>query len=195
MKIKLQKSKVPKGYNWTIEETNDTKLFDPKSLKLHFEPEQKESYIEGNKLRKRMKGKGMSANVLDYLIGHPKLIPEDWKEDDKGNTRYIYFWGTVYRDSDGDLYVRFVFWGGGGWVSGCDWLGGGWRGGHPAAVSSEVSNMVTKPSSETLNLDLVTKKEWIKRNEEVIERNETIIKEAQVQIDFAKKILPIIKNL
>jgi len=39
----------------------------------------------------------MNANVLDYLLAHPELIPEDWKN------KYVFFWGTIYRYSSGGL--------------------------------------------------------------------------------------------
>lgn len=41
----------------------------------------------------------MNANILDFLIINPKMIPENWKN------KLIYFWGTIYGTSDGGLYV------------------------------------------------------------------------------------------
>jgi hypothetical protein len=76
----------------------------------------------------------MNANVLDFLLANPDLIPEEWKKDEHGNTRYIFFWGTVYRDRGGDLYVRYLCWGGDRWGWGSRWLGSGWDGDSPAAV-------------------------------------------------------------
>ena len=150
-KVKLPKSKIPSGYNWTIEYTNELKSFDPKKLQLHLEPEQKDTYIKGEVLAERMKDKGLSANVLDYLLEHPKLIPEEWKN------KYIYFWGTVYRSSVGNLFVRFLDWFGGRWDWNCRWLDDGWGSGGPAAVLASTKTSDSKPSSETLTLDLAIK--------------------------------------
>lgn len=59
--------------------------------------------------------------VLDYLLLHPELIPDDWKVDFPGEwkneywgvqQKQIVFWGTIYRgdksfhNPDGKLYVR-----------------------------------------------------------------------------------------
>ncbi|MDQ3014933.1 MAG: hypothetical protein M3Q73_03650 [bacterium] len=91
--------------------------------------------IEGNKLRKELADKPiLNANVLDYLYEHLELIPESWKKDAGGNTRYIFFWGTVYRHSDGDLCVRCLCWCGGAWRWSDYWLDDSWFGYYPSAV-------------------------------------------------------------
>ncbi len=90
------------------------------------------SYIEGNKLRKELADKGipvLNANVLDYLRINQHLIPEEWKG------KYVFFWGTVYRNRHGNLCVRCLCWGDGRWDWSYRWLGRGWDGnGRPAAV-------------------------------------------------------------
>lgn len=88
-------------------------------------------YIEGNKLRKELTDKStpvLNANVLDYLLANPHLIPEEWKG------KYVFFWGTVYRRRDGSLYVRCLYWLDGRWSWGSRWLAHGWHGYDPAAV-------------------------------------------------------------
>ncbi len=88
-------------------------------------------YIEGNKLRKELSDKStpvLNANVLDYLLANPHLIPEEWKG------KYVFFWGTVYRGRGGGLYVRCLCWGDGRWDWSGDWLGSGFDGNDPAAV-------------------------------------------------------------
>jgi hypothetical protein len=88
-------------------------------------------YIEGNKLRKELTEKStpvLNANALDYLLANPHLIPEEWKG------KYVFFWGTVYRNRDGDLYVRCLCWFDGRWDWGYRWLGDDWDGRNPAAV-------------------------------------------------------------
>jgi hypothetical protein len=76
----------------------------------------------------------MNANVLDYLLANPDLIPEEWKKDEKGNTRYIFFWGTVYRRSNGNLCVRCLYWDDSGWYWSLRWLVIDFFGFYPAAV-------------------------------------------------------------
>ena len=69
-------------------------------------------HIEFNKLHEELVEKPLlNANVLDYLLFNPVLIPEEWKRDDQGNTLCICFWGTIYRhDSGRFLCVRFLYW-------------------------------------------------------------------------------------
>src|SRR3990167_9669406 len=101
---------VPEG--WSIEEhiKGGLWLWDSTKVVLHLEPEQTTGYLTGNTLRERLKGKlVLNANVLDYLLAHTELIPEEWKR------KYIFFWGTVYRDRGGYLYVRCLCWYCDGW--------------------------------------------------------------------------------
>ena len=127
---------LPNG--WKVEEhqKGGQWKFDPKGVEFFLSNSQKGGkVIEGNKLRKELAKKPVfNANVLDYLYANPHLIPEEWKKDEQGNTRYIFFWGTIYRDSSGNLYVRFLYWGGGGWDWLCYWLGNDWDDDDPAAV-------------------------------------------------------------
>ena len=111
--------------------------FDPKQVEFFLSSGQKDGKVlEGNKLRKELEGKKvMNANVLDYLLANPKAIPDDWKQDEKGNTRYIFFWGTIYRDSDGGLYVRYLCWRDGQWRWSLYWLGNVWRSNDPALLA------------------------------------------------------------
>jgi hypothetical protein len=93
--------------------------------------------IKGNELRKELeknKVSVLSACVLDHLLLHPELIPEDWKKDEMGKTRYVYFWGTVYRHQHGNLCVRYLFWLDGAWIWDYFWLGYDWSSQGPAAV-------------------------------------------------------------
>ncbi len=125
---------VPK--NWKVEShtKGGTLIWDPSKLKLHFSPNQQNGkVIEGHKLRKELENEPvLNANVLDYLLKHPELIPEDWEE------KYIFFWGTIYRDSDGDLCVRCLDWDDGRWYWDCFWLGGDWGASFPAVVRASL---------------------------------------------------------
>jgi hypothetical protein len=132
---------VPDG--WKVEEHqksgngSGTLEWDAEKVEFYLDDgQQGDKYVEGNKLRKRLAVKPvLNANVLDYLLKNPDLIPESWKKDEQGNTRYIFFWGTIYRrDSDGGLCVRYLFWGDGRWHWSTHWLGSVWDGSRPAAL-------------------------------------------------------------
>ena len=87
--------------------------------------------IEGHELRKELESGELvllNSNVLDYIFDHPELFPEHWKTDKKGSTRYIYFWGSIYRNpSSGGLYVRFLYWDRSGLYQFYGWIGDGWH--------------------------------------------------------------------
>ena len=125
---------VPDG--WSVEEHQKGGAFkwDKETQKdaLYLSKGQAGSkYIEGNKLRKGLMEKStpvLNANVLDYLLANPHLIPEEWKG------KYVFFWGTVYRYRDGNLCVRYLFWVGGGWYWSYYWLVDDWYSDGPAAV-------------------------------------------------------------
>ncbi len=46
----------------------------------------------------------LNANVLDYLLAHQRLIPEEWGD------QKTFFWDTIYRDSNGSPCVRYLNW-------------------------------------------------------------------------------------
>lgn len=71
----------------------------------------------------------LNANVLDYLLKSPRLIPEEWKG--KNN----FFWGTVFRTQGGDQRVKYLFWAGFRWKWDSRWLGAKWREGSPAIIA------------------------------------------------------------
>ncbi len=127
---------VPDG--WSVEKHNKGGQFqwDGAKVKLYLARGQKNGkVIEGNKLRNKLrkelaKKHVFNANLLDYLLAHPHLIPEEWKE------KAVFFWGTIYRDRGGGLYVRCLFWSGDGWNRDFGWLDRGWSGGSPAVVDA-----------------------------------------------------------
>lgn len=125
---------------WKVEEhrKGGEMEFDPMKVVFHLDEDQKNGRtIVGNELRKRLAGKSvMNACVLDHLLANTNLIPEAWKANEDGSTRYIYFWGTVYRDSVGNLFVRYLYWHDGRWRWDCFWLGGEFSEQSPAAVSA-----------------------------------------------------------
>ena len=118
--------------NWKVEQhiKGGQFVFDPASVSLYLSKKQQNgNTILGDDLRKELRRKKvLNANVLDYLLAHPELIPEEWRG------KYVFFWGTIYRSSRGNLCVRCLCFSGGGWRSNYDWLGGRWCGSNPAAL-------------------------------------------------------------
>ncbi len=126
------------GWQTTKHTYGVTLELDPSQLKLHLSENQKNGrVVEVNSLKKELEDNKvpvLNACILDYLLAHPELIPESWKKDENGNTRYIYFWGTEYRHPDGDLYVRYLCWRDGAWLWSDGWLGNAWDAQFPAAI-------------------------------------------------------------
>ncbi|KKR48386.1 MAG: hypothetical protein UT86_C0006G0024 [Candidatus Magasanikbacteria bacterium GW2011_GWC2_40_17] len=126
---------VPGG--WKVEEHRKGGQFvwDPAKVSLHLSfNQQNGNVIQGHQLRRELVVcvPNLNANVLDYLLAHPELIPESWMG------KAIFFWGTIYRSADGDLCVRYLIWKGKQWSWGDRWLGSGWNNNNPAAVSASV---------------------------------------------------------
>lgn len=124
---------------WTVDEHHKGGTFKWNTSQIEFylaSGQKNGKAIEGNKLRKELASKPVfNANVLDYLLKNPHLIPEEWKKDGEGNIRYIFFWGTIYRSGDGRLYVRCLhYWGDDSWCWGRYWLGDNWRSYNPSAL-------------------------------------------------------------
>src|SRR3989344_5319984 len=83
------------------------------------------------KFRQKLQGEPvLNANILDYLLANPQLIPEEWKG------KAVFFWGTIYRyrHSYGHLFVRYLYWDGEQWLWDYRWLDFDFLGGHPAAL-------------------------------------------------------------
>lgn len=125
---------LPEGWKVESHKRQGQLEWDPTKVKLHLSPNQQDcKCIEGNKLRKELENEPvLNANALDYLLARPELIPEEWKG------KYVFFWGTIYRYSDGILCVRCLDWNGGRWGWAYDWLGRGFGGSLPAALSASI---------------------------------------------------------
>lgn len=103
--------------------------WDPAKVDLYLSDAQKSGVIKGDELREELKSqRSFNANLLDYLLVHSNLIPESWKG------KYVFFWNTIYRNSDGDRCVRYLRWDCGRWDWGYGRLGNQWYDGSPAAV-------------------------------------------------------------
>lgn len=140
---------IPEGFSVVEHKRGGQLEFDPKKIAFYHSIAQAEvgKFIMGNELRIELSGQSvLNANVLDYLLAHPNLIPEEWKKDDWGQQRYIFFWGTIYnehskyKNRDGVMvekdtqYVRFLQYGNGKWYSGMHDLDYAFPHDRPAAV-------------------------------------------------------------
>lgn len=134
---------------WEVKSHIKNGTIDLKNTELWLAPNQEDGII-GTELQKLVPNP-LNANVLDYLLENPTLIPEKWKD------KCIYFWGTIYRNSDGDLYVRCLYWSGYRWDWSYCWLDGNFYGVDPAAVLASPKSLDTKPSLENLNLEQAIK--------------------------------------
>jgi len=86
--------------------------FSPAKVVLCLTDSQKEKSTTGHDLLKEIVDyHPLNANVLDYLLLRPELIPEDWKN------KTIYFWGTIYSEPEDGPCVRFLYWKAGRWHS------------------------------------------------------------------------------
>lgn len=76
-----------------------------------------------------------NANLLDFLLSHPNLIPVEWR------SRKVCFWGTIYqRTCDNHPCVRCLCWNGDdrGWGWLALWLDQWLRGSFwPAAIQAD----------------------------------------------------------
>jgi hypothetical protein len=135
--IDLDKDPLIPWEGATVEEHRKGGQFEwnPKKVQLFLSKNQLNGKtIEGHKLRKELaKDPVFNANLLDYLLEHPELIPDDWKLDANNDTRYIYFWGTIFRGSGGALCVRYLYFDGGRWQADFDYLDDCWLSIGPAA--------------------------------------------------------------
>lgn len=87
--------------------------------------EEGEPSVPGEEKLERLKAAKhirLDAKVFLTLWENLNLIPESWKEKTSGTTTFIYFDGTVLRDSDGCRYVLVLYWCGDRWDWGRDRL-------------------------------------------------------------------------
>lgn len=123
---------VPDGWSFVEHQKGGQFQWDTTRLKLcHNERQKGGKVIKGNKLRKELAKKAVfNANVLDYLLAHPYLAPEEWKG------KFVFFWGTIYRGRGGNLCVRCLYWSDDGWTRSFNSLDNGWYDDYLAVVDA-----------------------------------------------------------
>lgn len=121
---------IPGGWRVIEHKKGGKWKYDPKKIGLYLSKKQQDgNKIDGHDLRKELESQPvMNANLLDFYLRNPHLIPSGWKD------KYVFFWGTIYCDKDGNLYVRCLAcleerW---GWYSGG--LHNNWNGCYLAVV-------------------------------------------------------------
>ncbi|NQV12831.1 MAG: hypothetical protein HQ530_00815 [Parcubacteria group bacterium] len=85
--------------------------FDPNKVALYLGKYQRPgSLMDSYELREELENRSaFNANLLDWLLEHPQLIPREWRG------KQVFFWGTVYRDSRGNHVVRCLILSPNGW--------------------------------------------------------------------------------
>ncbi len=109
---------VPK--NWTVADhiKGGAIEWDKDRISLHVSEGQKvelwEKSITGEGLWQELLGLRseylvLNANVLDYLLAHPGLIPKKWRDIQ------VHFFGTTYVNTDNEVCVRCLHFHNGRW--------------------------------------------------------------------------------
>lgn len=104
--------------------------WNPRKIKLYLTNKQQNGkHVSGYFIHKELIDMPViNANVLDYLLANPNLIPDNWKD------KYIFFWGTIYRNLGGNLCVRYLKWFGDKCGSNFHWFSLSWYDNDPAAL-------------------------------------------------------------
>ncbi len=92
--------------------------WDPSKFTLQLsQSQQKEEKVQALQIQSEMEGaQTENANLLDYLISHPYLIPEKWKKGKDGKIQYILFWATIYENPSLNVtVVPSLYFSGGVW--------------------------------------------------------------------------------
>ena len=97
-----------------------------------------EKSIKGEDRLKRLKQKTNSirldAGVFKKLWENQNLIPEKWKEQTNGDPTFIFFDGTIVRNSRGNRCVLYLCWSCNRWNWDYSWLERDWSANNPSAV-------------------------------------------------------------
>jgi len=123
---------IPEGWAVESHQQGGQFVFDASQLKLCRAADQRigEQFIGGRKLWLETENwPVVNANILDFLLANPHLIPEDWKG------KSVFFWGTVYRELDyKNLCVRYLYWNDVQWQWKFHYMSYVWDGHNPALV-------------------------------------------------------------
>ena len=156
---------IPSGFTLESHQKGGTLKWDASKIELYLSEKQKTGHITGYDLRKELEGKPvLNACVLDYLLEHQELIPNEWKGKE------VYFLGTIFHNMNGSPYIEYLYWEGDGWEWDYVWLGAYWGSYRPAALlasmPSETRNLGTPPDPllsriEALESDMANIKRFL----------------------------------
>jgi hypothetical protein len=112
--------------------------FASNSTNLYLSKRQKDGQdIRGYDLLNELKGKSViGVHLSDYIKNDFYLIPPEWID------MTIFFWGTIYRNWDDQLYVFYLYWDGNAIYRGYRWLGQLWDCNMPAVISVSPPKLV-----------------------------------------------------
>lgn len=121
---------IPEG--WGVEENRKGGVKHlPENIVLYLAKKQEKEIVSGYDLRKELADKPVfNANMLDWLLAHPELIPDSWKG------QCVFFWGTIYRNPEGCLVVRYLYFGDNQWKWDYSLLDSYFYSNYPAAVAT-----------------------------------------------------------
>lgn len=112
---------IPNG--WVLYSSHGPGLFfwKPEEVKLFRAKSQEglQAIIRGPNLQMELiRKRNLNATVLQYLLKHPHLIPEEWKQKIERRTTCIFFWGTVASTGLSGrckLFVPYLYWNNHSW--------------------------------------------------------------------------------
>lgn len=120
---------VPNGWNVEEHQKGGNWKYDATKVGLYLSKKQQDGVIGGHDLRKELKGQlVMNANMLEFYLKFPHLIPPSWEGKE------VYFWGTIYSGADCNLAVRYIYGDGRNWYWRFRWLKSDWCDLDPAVV-------------------------------------------------------------
>jgi acyl dehydratase len=118
--------------DWTVIDHRKGGMLEwnPTKIKFYLSEGQKGAKsINGHDLRTELAEiPVLNANVHDYLMINPHVIPEDFRD------KHLCFWGTIFRSPGGGYYVRCMCWSGQKWCSYNYWLNFDFRSHFPALL-------------------------------------------------------------
>ncbi len=129
---------TPGQTGWVKVEKKDGNLYVADcEVNLFLTDSQKSGSTKGHNVRESLQDKAvLHPNILDAIFENQHLIPESWKQNEYGETLFIYFWAVGFRGSVRNLCVRFLRWSGSRWYWLYDYLEIDWRAYGPAAVAN-----------------------------------------------------------
>lgn len=112
--------------------------------------------VKGVQLLEEIKDRFVfNANVLDGILAMPHIAPEEWKGNEQDGILRIVFPGTIYRNLNGDSYVRYLYWHNDKRTWSSHWRNGEWSWGVISLAENWGSNMpMAVYANQTLQLHI-----------------------------------------